>query len=210
MEVNDSHNEVRIEHVIALNQHAKRLFPALYSIHKRLATEEYQFLYNKEKKDKKNAVVMTEEQAEEIGCLLRLPIAILFHFMNFQGKAHSLLLDCVNHSKQLDFTGNYIFSKPVAELFTNYVKLHIFLTQFDDLQLVISFYKQSLEITKKSESQGLKYLSEFLQERETLKPVEAELQFMSEHLASFFRSVGPSILPLLNEASLYDWSKITI
>ena len=207
----------QLEAIHELNRHAERLLAALYSVLKEFESEEFQFMNSPEaakflkgsSKDPKFLAFMTSERVEQWGRLLRHPYAVLQHLRCWQMEAHKGLFDAQSQSGDLDITWNYVFGFPLMQLFTNYVKLHLFLIQLPKAQLSVQLYRRCLAFFGKQD-QNLDGLLNFLKSRETLKPVEAELQGLQDHLSSGFKAILPAMQMALGAAPTFPWRMLSL
>ncbi|OHT13283.1 hypothetical protein TRFO_16603 [Tritrichomonas foetus] len=205
-EITDAVNELtNLETLIQLNEHAKRLLFGMNVAYVTLQRPEYQGFSSAIKQDKKKPFSYTEDKAKEVGQNLRQIIDVLYHVKNFSNSAKSALMNCLRNSQDLDFGWNYVYAKPVLDLFTNYVRVHIFLHQFPDLSNVVLHYKYAYDKVCKNSDPSLKELIQFLQERQSLKPLEKELQCLQTHFVSLFKSIAPSLSLLLSSPSQFPW-----
>lgn len=209
--------DFQLETVHQLNKHAERLLAALYSVVKEFESDDFQFINSNEatkflkgkSKDPKFLAYMTSERVEQWGRALRHSYCVLQHARCWQIEAHKTLFDAQAQSGDLDLTWNYIYSFPVLRLFANYVKVHLFLRLIPKAQHAVSLYRRCLAFFGKQD-QNLDGLLNFLKLRETLKPVEAELQGLQDHLSSGFKAILPALQMALGPAPTFPWRMLSL
>jgi hypothetical protein len=166
---------LRLETIHELLNHAKRLFAGLYAVRHKLKMEsEYKFVTTKDA----GKIIRTKNNSGTIktwGQLLRYPVAVLYHFKNFQLATLNALKGIATNCRDIDCMLHYTFGKPVMELFTAYVKLHIFFTEIPNVMAAVSLYRDLAAGLGKPDP-NISSLLDFVKERETLKPVIVELQ----------------------------------
>ena len=207
----------RLETLHELNTHAERLMAALYSVSKELQSKDFEFMTSSKAgdfakgktKDPKLTAYLTSERVEGWGRLLRHPYAVLQHVYSWQMAAYEALCGAQENSGDWDLTWNYLYCFPALNLFRNYVKIHIFLTQIPNTQLAVTLYKRCLAFFGKQD-QNLDGLANFLKSRETLKACESEIQRFEGHVSSAFKALLPSLQLALGLASTFPWKLLSL
>lgn len=207
----------QLETVHELNQHAERLLAALYSVSQELSSDEFRFLSQSEAKnwikgkakDPKLTAVLTAEKVQKWGRALRHPFAVLQHVRAWQAAALEALLQVQSVSGDWDLSWNYVYGFPTIQLFSNYVKVHIFLTTIPNLTVPVQLYMRCLSYFGRQD-QNADGLVNFLKSRETLKACESELQKLEHHLSSAFKSLLPTLQLCLGLASTFPWKLLSL
>jgi len=211
-----------IEVLDVLNQHAEQLKSAFYRVNSQLNMSQEKPLQVKEivelcrafkegrAPDSLKFPNLSYEMVEDYGVLLRYPYQVLCHFIDFQMNTIKALSDVINESKVFDIAWNYAFVLPIMRLFTNYVKLHVFLSQIADIDKVPIVYGYCYNKKAKNELENLSRVTSFVRERTTYKLLESELQIVNDHFFTLFSSIENVMQQVLGASMSYEWSLINI
>ena len=207
--------ELPIENLIELNKHSERLLAGMYEISKLVKSQELQVLQSSDtqkkfKSSKKVVPLPKNINADEMGNLLKGPINVLLHMQQFQATAIKIFGLCADKSHRVSLTETYPYTINLITLYTNCVKLGIYLSQISELSTLVNIYRSCIEAKTKKDDQELVALYEFVRERESVKALESELQCMNEQLLVFSKSIVSSLALALGSGASFPWKMFSL
>lgn len=207
--------DLPIENLIELNKHSERLLAGMYEITKLVKTQELQVIQSsdiqkKYKSGKKPAPLPRSVNVDETQKALTRPVNILLHLRQFQTAAYDVLVQCGNKSQKVSLTETYPFTVNVMTLYTNYVKLGLLIQQIPELTTIVNVYRACVEAKTKKDDPELVSLYEFLHDRDSLKPLESELQCLNEQFTVFAKGIAPVLEIVLRSGNSFPWKMLSL
>ena len=212
-----------IEDLITLNRHAEVLLASLYSVNKFLNSKNDRILFTKEidnlckaindkiTPDKEKFPKLSDQTRIKYGQELRQPFAVLCHFRQFQIKAFDALRDAIDDSRIFDISWNNIFVMPFIQLFTNYVRLNIYINSIEGLDrvaIVYGYCYQANQNVKKYDQAEI--ILDLLRTRKDYKKLTSELQLIQDRFFSIFKSNISFLSRILNSGITYTWKDLNL
>ena len=209
---------VDIEVLMTLNEHAQHILMGLYNLEKnKTLSKDFKYLQSY-KADKKKPFNPEKHEAVEMGMKIRPLYALLQHIRSFQRSALRSMKQVFNNSKEIGYEWDYVIAKPFLQLFTYYVKIHIYLAKVPTLNPLFQHYSMLYLRLTKSDDPDMKPLQDFVSKRQSLRTVHDELQPFFPRFFTIFKGIIPIFHSLLNDPqgfpiktfNLYDKPEATI
>jgi len=213
---------LEVEQLELLIQQGEKLRSSLYVVNKQLNGGSEKPLQSKEiislckalmEGKPKEMVTFPHLSYDDItsyGPKMRYSFCVLNHFVEFQKKTIKVLTDVCSESHIFDLSWNYVFVMPVMRLFTNYVRLHLFVNSIPDIEKVPYVYGYCFSKVAKTDSETSELLSFFLKERDNYRLLESELHILKEHFVGMFKSIVPIIDRLLKSGKQFTWNLLNL
>jgi len=205
-----------------LNNHAEKLRASFYKTYLVLNDGDIKPLQGKEitsllkglkdgkSPDQVSFPHLSADNIEKFGQILRSPYLGLVHFIDFQRKSIKLFSDVANESRNFDLNWNYVLVINVIKLFTNYIRLHLFLNSIPDIDKVSIVYGYCYKMKTSEYPDSCTMVTTFIKERDTYRILESELQILKDHFYGLFKSVVPVLDRVLNAGMTFTWNVLNL
>lgn len=211
-------SDFEIEDVLLLTKHAQRLRVSLSVIHKLLKSQNSPLQAKeivdlvKALKDGKGDKVSNFSAAtiDELGKNLRYSYSVLQHLRLFQEAAIDKLNAAANSGRQWDLSMNYPFVAPIMNLYTEYVRLNVFLTLIPDIEKIPITYNFCYKRKTGENCECFEIINTFVNNRTQFTLLEEELQPLSEFIYNMFKGIISVFMRLLTANSSFEWSLLSI